>query len=262
MIRFSIVVPVSLFLTSLLLFGPGPPSCAGGDTSRSASPERALSSHATVRPLATSKENRARSLARTTPTDEHDFCGGGAARPKRWETGLPSSSHLRILTELLAEEECADDDAGEERRRGAEAADAEEATNATITAVTTRRGRADALLPLLLLLMAAAEGSLAFLLERRMERSVKPTLRSGGSAEKRTREAKAQKGRNVSSKLKSGRQNGESERRARERELIKNSPSLLFRSTFPEPFRRREARVPICRSLTSSCSSGEEKLTS
>lgn len=94
-----------------------------------------------MRPLATSKENRARSLARTTPTDEQDFCGGGAARPKRWETGLPSSSHLSVLTELLAEED--DDDAGEERRRGAEAADAGEATNATKIAAaataTTRR---------------------------------------------------------------------------------------------------------------------------
>jgi len=62
-----------IFLTSLLLFGPGPPSCAGGEISRSASPESALSSQATVRPLATSKENRALSFARTTPTAEHDF---------------------------------------------------------------------------------------------------------------------------------------------------------------------------------------------
>ena len=119
-----------------------------------------MSSHATVRPLATSNENRARSLARTTPTDEHDFCGGGAERPKRCEAGLPSSSHLSVFTELL---ECEDEEEGEERRRGAEAAVAE-VPNATIVATTTTE-RERAASRLLLLLMTAAFS--LFLCERR-----------------------------------------------------------------------------------------------
>lgn len=89
----------------------------------------ALSSHATVRPSAfsMSNENRARSFASTTPTLEHSFCGGGAERPKRCDTGLPSSSHLSCLTD--------DDEEGERdaRRRGGDDADAAAIATATTT---------------------------------------------------------------------------------------------------------------------------------
>ena len=88
------------------------------------------------------------------------FEGGGEARPKRWDTGFSSSSHCRVLTELLEEvddeEECVDAD-GEERRRGAEAAEAK--TGAKIaTTRTTRRGRAENAL----LLLMSARSSLSF----------------------------------------------------------------------------------------------------